>query len=223
MFRTLQNLAQFWQTQTNSSDKHRHFIAKLIYPGSNHTLVKPGGREAVFTCTNTHLSHRASTYNLVRGRLEEAKEDVDKVLTLQKLELHQHPLHAAATATPQCIDVLRLLHQHTLCGLFARAIVTWLREGKKHEQSTLKTVSVLKQIGNKDLCLETRKQRSLLGNKDQTSMGRKTAFWEKLLTWVLKCKRSRDQFIFSQNLISKKMLPGPHCLGLHKLLQMSVY
>lgn len=72
----------------------------------------------------------ATTYNLVRGRLEEAKEDVDKVLTLQKLELHQHPLHAAATATPQCIDVLRLLHQHTLRRLFACAIITWLRRKK---------------------------------------------------------------------------------------------
>ena len=82
---------------------------------------------------NEHFSKQiiqaSFTHNLVGDGLEEGCHDVDEVLALDQLQLHEHAFHTRAPAAPQSIHVLRFLHEHVGAGRFLRlTIVTCIRQ-----------------------------------------------------------------------------------------------
>jgi hypothetical protein len=65
------------------------------------------------------------TYNLVGDGFEYVRNGGDEVLSFDEFQLYQHALHVGATAAPQRVDVLRLLHQDTGLNLGGLTVITY--------------------------------------------------------------------------------------------------
>lgn len=55
-------------------------------------------------------ANRKVTHNLVSNWFQKCRHDINKILSLDQLQLHKHALHTLPPATPERVHVLWLLN-----------------------------------------------------------------------------------------------------------------